>query len=48
MAVTHRLGLELLLRLIALNPRQAAEVMPLKAAMQAGTGQMRDDQLQGI
>ena len=47
--VSDRIGFELLLRcLVALDVRQVGDAVPLKAAMQGRSGQMRDRGLQGI
>lgn len=35
-------------RFVAINFRQARDAMPLQAAVQRGSGQMRDGRLQGV
>ena len=48
MEVADRIGLELLAWLGAFNIGQAADVVALETAMQAGTGQMRDGSMERI
>ena len=46
--VANGIGFEALFRRLAVRFRQTVHTMSLKAAMQAGTGQMRDLLLQGV